>query len=235
MVRAKLGAGGKSRARAKGVRASPLTVCLLSSHAGVLEVLNRLLSGLAFRIKSLKLNLVPGFDPEGVPFPRAPVYVVDASGPQSDMQTLVGQLRKRFPHTHLVVLNETTQDERVFPYLRLGVKGIIRYTDVPSQLPRAVRMVAEGGFWVPRAILARFVEWISPDPAALSVEWRGTKLSRREREVLDRLLEGLANKEIADRLHISERTVKFHVGNVLAKFKVRRRADLILMLSLIHI
>ena len=53
--------------------------------------------------------------------------------------------------------------------------------------------------------------------------------SRREQEVLDCLLENLANKEIADRLNISERTVKFHVSNLLSKFGVRRRADLILL------
>jgi DNA-binding NarL/FixJ family response regulator len=47
--------------------------------------------------------------------------------------------------------------------------------------------------------------------------------------VLEGLLENLANKEIASRLNISERTVKFHVSNLLAKFNVRRRADLILL------
>jgi DNA-binding NarL/FixJ family response regulator len=56
-----------------------------------------------------------------------------------------------------------------------------------------------------------------------------SELSRREREVLDALLENLANKEIASRLNISERTVKFHVSNLLSKFGVRRRADLILL------
>jgi len=56
-----------------------------------------------------------------------------------------------------------------------------------------------------------------------------TNLSRREQEVLDALLENLANKEIASRLNIAERTVKFHVSNLLSKFGVRRRADLILL------
>ena len=56
-----------------------------------------------------------------------------------------------------------------------------------------------------------------------------SELSRREQEVLSSLLENLANKEVAERLHISERTVKFHVSNLLAKFGVRRRADLILL------
>jgi DNA-binding CsgD family transcriptional regulator len=57
----------------------------------------------------------------------------------------------------------------------------------------------------------------------------GTQLSRREQEVLDQLLENLTNKEIAGKFNISERTVKFHVSNLLAKFGVRRRADLILL------
>jgi len=54
-------------------------------------------------------------------------------------------------------------------------------------------------------------------------------VSRREREVLDLLLDNLCNKEIASKLFISERTVKFHVSNLLSKFGVQRRADLIVL------
>ena len=54
-------------------------------------------------------------------------------------------------------------------------------------------------------------------------------LSRREREVLQAVLDNLSNKEIAGQLNISERTAKFHVSNLLAKFGVQRRADLIVM------
>jgi DNA-binding CsgD family transcriptional regulator len=53
-------------------------------------------------------------------------------------------------------------------------------------------------------------------------------LSRREQDVLEALLQNMSNKEIATRLNISERTVKFHVSNLLAKFSVQRRSDLIL-------
>jgi DNA-binding NarL/FixJ family response regulator len=56
-----------------------------------------------------------------------------------------------------------------------------------------------------------------------------TDLSRREQEVLGSLLENLSNKEIGNKLNITERTVKFHVSNLLSKFGVRRRADLILL------
>jgi DNA-binding NarL/FixJ family response regulator len=55
------------------------------------------------------------------------------------------------------------------------------------------------------------------------------ELSGREQEVLDALLENLVNKEIGSRLNISERTVSFHVSNLLSKFGVRRRADLIFL------
>ena len=54
----------------------------------------------------------------------------------------------------------------------------------------------------------------------------GVKVSRREREVLDGVLQNLANKEIASRLHVSERTVKFHVSSLLAKFGVTNRTEL---------
>jgi DNA-binding NarL/FixJ family response regulator len=58
----------------------------------------------------------------------------------------------------------------------------------------------------------------------------GTRgLSRREKEVLELLLENLSNKEIASELNISSRTAKFHVSNLLSKHGVRRRADLILL------
>jgi DNA-binding CsgD family transcriptional regulator len=55
----------------------------------------------------------------------------------------------------------------------------------------------------------------------------GVRLTRREEEVLDGILRSLANKEIANELHLSERTVKFHVSSLLAKYKVRSRMELV--------
>jgi len=113
----------------------------------------------------------------------------------------------------------------------MGVKGLLTYAEASEYLPAALPLVMRGGFWVPRAILASFVDSILSNVRGrrmLKME-AGTGLSRREQEVLDPLLENLANKEIASKLNISERTVKFHVSNLLNKFGVRRRADLILL------
>jgi len=84
-------------------------------------------------------------------------------------------------------------------------------------------------YWVPRELLTRFVESILPEVRGFrAVDWEAG-ISRRERNVLDLLLANLSNKEIAAKLFISERTVKFHVSNLLAKFGVQRRADLIVL------
>ena len=104
------------------------------------------------------------------------------------------------------------------------------YAEGREQLSRALPLIAGGGFWVPRAMLSEFVDSVLTNAHGrrLKVD-TGTQLSRREQEVLEQLLENLTNKEIAGKFNISERTVKFHVSNLLAKFGVRRRADLILL------
>jgi DNA-binding NarL/FixJ family response regulator len=103
----------------------------------------------------------------------------------------------------------------------------VAYERVEEQLVPALQAVAKGGFWVPRELLSRFVDSLLQTGAARQT-LHPVGLSSRENDVLDCLLENLSNKEIASRLNISERTVKFHVSNLLGKFGVQRRADLIL-------
>ena len=91
-----------------------------------------------------------------------------------------------------------------------------------------LRIISAGGMWVPRPLLSVFVNRILSDLRPHQAAGRPAGLSSREQEVLDGLLENLANKEIANNLNITERTVKFHVSNLLGKFGVQRRHDLIL-------
>ncbi len=92
-----------------------------------------------------------------------------------------------------------------------------------------MRDVANGGYWVPRTLLSRFVDCILNESAGRKTISNDVNLSRRERDVIACLLDNLSNKEIASKLHISERTAKFHVSNLLTKYGVGRRADLILL------
>ena len=206
-----------------------LTVCLLSPHPLVLSEFERLLTKPQFRVitKQLESTLAP--DMRHLEPPKAQVYVVDAHAARQATGALLTNILERFPGARLIVVGELQNDANSFSMLRLGVKGLLTYVEAREQLPRALPLVASGGFWVPRSMLSGFVDSI------LTAQGRRLKtdsianLSRREQEVLDSLLENLANKEIASKLNIAERTVKFHVSNLLSKFGVRRRADLILL------
>jgi DNA-binding NarL/FixJ family response regulator len=178
-------------------------------------------------LKQLESTLAP--DLRALDPPKANVYVVDAHAAKPATGALLTNLLERCPESRLMVVGEQHNDANSFSMLRLGVKGLLTYVEARDQLTRALPLVAAGGFWVPRSVLSGFVDSILSGQGRRLKTDSVTNLSRREQEVLDSLLENLSNKEIASKLNIAERTVKFHVSNLLSKFGVRRRADLILL------
>jgi DNA-binding NarL/FixJ family response regulator len=158
----------------------------------------------------------------------AAVCVVDGCVPPPSRDALIAALLAEDSRCRIVVLAEAFGDEDGAALLRMGVKGLVRYESAADQLPRALGAVAEGGYWAPRTLISSAVDAMRTPTRDSPRGPRGAQLSRREEEVLSALLANLTNKEIAQQLHISVRTVKFHVSNLLSKFGVARRADLIL-------
>jgi DNA-binding NarL/FixJ family response regulator len=195
----------------------------------VLSEFERLLVKSPYKVilKQLESTLAP--DMRALDPPKANVYVVDAHAARPATGALLTNLLERCPESRLMVVGEQHNDANSFSLLRLGVKGLLTYVEARDQLMRALPLVAAGGFWVPRSLLSGFVDSILSGQGRRLKTDSVTNLSRREQEVLDSLLENLSNKEIASKLNIAERTVKFHVSNLLSKFGVRRRADLILL------
>ena len=204
-------------------------VCLFALHPLLLAEFQRLLSNHPFRLLSRRVEANGLSDLQKLAVPRASVYVVETDPHRQFAEALVSTVLGRNRTARIIVLAEKFIEANAFPLLRLGTKGLLKYSEVESQLPRALGVVAGGGFWVPRALLSRFVD------STLEATRRPRELptirgiSRREKEVLELLLENLSNKEIASKLHISSRTAKFHVSNLLAKHGVQRRADLIVL------
>jgi len=223
---ARPGAGARPVAGKTG-GGGPISVCLLSPHPFVLENLRGLLDRPRFAVQAERVEFVPGQGSAVPALPAARVYVLDANGPLRAVVTLISRVKSEQPTAQVVVVSEELAEEAAFPLMRLGIRGLLRYADASTQLAAAVLSVDEGGYWVPRLLLSRFVFGILDQPR-LPVPGETRKLSPREQQVHEALLENLSNKEIASRLNLSERTVKFHVSNVLAKHRVRRRADLIL-------
>jgi DNA-binding NarL/FixJ family response regulator len=196
-------------------------------HPLVLPEFERLVSDAGLRLVSRRLeaNRIPDF--ENISVPRASSYVVEAHSQLPVTEAVVTGIHARQPSARILVLAERFADQTAFALLRLGIKGFLTYAETARGLVSAIQTVATGGLWVGRALLSRFV-----DSALCTVPLRvyatGFEgLTRRERQVLEAVLDNLSNKEIARRLHMSERTAKFHVSNLLVKHGVRRRADLL--------
>ena len=154
--------------------------------------------------------------------------VVDCSDPDSCLE-FVRSLRRERPQFPVLALLPKLHPAHTFALLRFGVKGVLSYGQAQRELPRAAVELAGGGHWIPRELLTGFIESILPELHGSEALNPDIEISRREREVLDLLLENLSNKEIAAKLFVSERTVKFHVSNLLSKFGVQRRAELIVL------
>ncbi len=214
----------------KAANKNALVVCLLSPHPLVLSEFERVLTNPSFKLISRHLESTLGPDLRHLEVPKAVVYVVDAHVARPAAGALLSNILDHNAEARIIVVAEKFDAAESYSLLQMGAKGLLSYTEAREQLPRALPSVAEGGFWVPRAVLSGFVDSILGGSQSRRLKAdTNADLSRREQEVLNSLLENLANKEIGSKLNISERTVKFHVSNLLSKFGVRRRADLILL------
>ncbi|HEV8524938.1 MAG TPA: response regulator transcription factor, partial [Terriglobales bacterium] len=157
-------------------------------------------------------------------------YVVDAHSVPQFTNRLVTRILEQHSKAQVIVLADKFDEQTSLPLLQLGVKGLLNYKEAAAHLIHAVEAVSSGRHWVPRALLSRFIDQtLHQGRLGRTLPKPAWKVSRRQEEILAGLLDNLSNKEIGNQLKISERTVKFHVSNLLAKYGVQRRADLILL------
>lgn len=202
------------------------TVVVVSSHPFVLRNIGEALENEPFRLRMRQVDASPARCIDGPA--QAPLYIIDGQLPRPTSTHIVESISERFPRSRVLIVAESFSEVHAFALLRLGVKGLVRYGVLDKTLPQALDTVSRGGLWAPRALLSRFLdEMISRSPKRIAASSAAAALSTREREVLEWVLQGASNKHIADRLHISERTVKFHVSNLLAKFELKSRQELI--------
>lgn len=148
-------------------------------------------------------------------------------GTQAGARTmdLIASIRAKRPDLPMIFMSPAAGDEAVLTVLNLGVKGFLHETATAQQVEEAIRLVAAGSIWAPRRILARLIDRLL-DVRTLYTERRGPKFTAREHQVMELLLEGCANRDIAARLEIEERTVKVYVGRLMRKMGVQNRTAL---------
>jgi DNA-binding NarL/FixJ family response regulator len=137
----------------------------------------------------------------------------------------IRRLRERVPDTRVVVLTSFASDDQVIPAVHAGAAGYLLKDVEPSGLEAAVRLVHDGEALLDPQIAGRVMEEVAHPPATGDV----ASLTPREREVLGLLGRGLSNRELADTLVVSEKTVKTHVSNILMKLGVHDRTQAALL------
>ena len=125
----------------------------------------------------------------------------------------------------VVILTTFDLDEHVFAALRAGASGFLLKDVSPEQLVASLRLVAAGDALLAPSVTRRLVERFAGPPQEPSASHLLAQLTEREREVLTLVARGLSNEEIGEELHVSESTVKTHVGRVLGKLGLRDRVQ----------
>jgi DNA-binding NarL/FixJ family response regulator len=149
------------------------------------------------------------------------VILMDLVMPHLDGVGAMRALRERLSRSRVIVLTSFLDDDKLLPALRAGAAGYLLKDAEPAQLVRAVRAAHAGEALLDPVVAARLVDRLSSDDEPEPLE----RLTPREREVLVLIARGLANKRIALELGLSEKTVKAHVGHVLAKLGVTDRTQ----------
>ena len=158
---------------------------------------------------------------------RPEVVLMDIRMPKVDG---IAATREIVGVTRVVILTTFELDEYVFDALAAGASGFLLKAARPEDLVQAIRVVAAGEALLAPSVTKRLIEEFAkrPEPA-LRKPKQLDSLTEREREVLQELAGGFTNAEIAQRLHVSETTVKTHVAHLLDKLGLRDRVQAVIL------
>jgi DNA-binding NarL/FixJ family response regulator len=160
------------------------------------------------------LKLIPKHQPD--------IVLMDVQLPNMSGIECTTQLKQVLPGLHIIMVTVYEDTDRIFKALRAGACGYLLKRCTPEELIAAVREVKQGGAPMSREIARKVIaSFQEPLTAAAEVE----ELSPREREILELLAAGFPNKQIADRLGLTDGTVRWHLRHVYHKLHVRSRTE----------
>ena len=201
---------------------------LVSSH----PLLIRAVSGIMSHLKELPVRtLSPAMsEAEAMRQGTSPrLFILDACSLHTDLGPLAGRCRASAPGSEEFLGLLPPGDHGHAEKIRLFSWGIDGFVELHKswqrrELPQAIRSILKGQLWVPSEVLLAFVKQAK---ALLDAQLlHGHFLTAREGEILQLLMRRLTNKEISSALGIAERTVKFHVSNILGKLQLADRRGL---------
>ena len=146
------------------------------------------------------------------------VVLMDILMPTKDGVAATSEILARHDSVRVVVLSSSDIDQHVLPALRAGALGYVSKNANTEELLEAIHRVAAGKASMPAELTRQLLAHLDDDGT-------GEPLSPREEEILVQVAKGLGNREVGERLHISEGTVRTHVSNILAKIGASNRVE----------
>jgi two-component system response regulator DevR len=201
----------------------PLRVLIVDDHEVVREGLRSLLN------RREGINVVGeagtvGTAVEEAARLRPDVVIMDVRLPDGSGVEACRDIRQEYPDTKVIMLTSYADDEAVFASILAGAAGYLLKQTRGQALAEAIEAVAEGGSLLDPAVTQKVLERVRslggrrPDDSLAS-------LSDQEQKILLLIAEGKTNKEIAEEIFLSDKTVKNYVSSILSKLNLRRRAE----------
>jgi DNA-binding NarL/FixJ family response regulator len=157
-----------------------------------------------------------------IPRRQVDIVLMDIQLPDISGIECTARLKQLMPSVQIIMVTVYEDTERIYKALRAGACGYLLKRCTPEELISAIREVRQGGAPMSREI-ARKVILSFQEPVTAAAEVEG--LSPREREILELLAEGFANKQIASRIGLTDGTVRWHLRHVYHKLHVRSRTE----------
>jgi NarL family two-component system response regulator LiaR len=201
---------------------NPITILIVDDHAVVRKGVRAFLD----TQPDLKVIGEAASGEEGVKLATQfvpDVVLMDLVMPGMDGVEATRQLKRISPRSQVVVLTSYHEDEYIFPAIRAGALSYVLKDISPRDLADVVRMAANGEVVLNSRVAARVIQELQglrPDQVNPF-----TELSERELEVLRLIAAGLSNAEMAEKLVLSEKTIKGHVSNILSKLHLVDRTQ----------
>lgn len=129
----------------------------------------------------------------------------------------------------IILLAQLPSTEEALAWFALGIKGYMNLYASEERIRQVIDVVNSGNVWLGQNVMQALIHQVQPSEST-SVSWKA-RVTEREEETLKLVMQGLSNMEIAETMHISERTVKAHISHLLEKFAVKDRLALVLCIQ----
>lgn len=152
---------------------------------------------------------------------RPDAILMDVVMPVMDGIQATKEILKKWPQAKIIILTSFIDDEKVYPAIEAGAASYILKTSTAAEIAQAIRATTNGESVLEPEVTTKMMNRMAEKNQPQLYE----DLTAREREVLSLIAQGKSNKEIADELFITLKTVKTHVSNILAKLQVEDRTQ----------